>query len=29
VHVDGDEKEGQKQIHSGGQALNGYMLTLH
>jgi hypothetical protein len=29
VHVHGDGKKGQKQIRSGGQAPNGYRLTLH
>jgi hypothetical protein len=29
MHIHGDGKEGQKQIHLGGQAPNGYMLTLH
>jgi len=29
VYVHGDGKKGQKQIRSGGQAPNGYRLTLH
>jgi hypothetical protein len=29
MHVHGNENEGKKQIHSGGQVPNGYKLTLH